>query len=145
MPVARYFLYVGSVLLALLLIADVCLPGVPISEEAPVFSPVIRIHSDPKWPERIVFDTSTPIIVPNRNSEPAVPASAALASDLSANTRSAFAYLQPSRAKQPDASDPKKHDWRKPRAKKNSRRRAPPEAFQVARHPQSGSIGFFTW
>jgi len=145
MPLARYFLYVGGVLLVLLLIADVCLPGLPLSEEAAVSSPVIRIHSDQKWPERIVFDTSTPIVVPTRISEPAIPASATRVSDLSANVRSALAYLKPSAAKQPDMPDLKKHDPRKQRPRKISRPRALPQAFQIARHPQFGSFGFFTW
>ena len=33
-------------------------------ERSHVNSPVIRIHSDRKWPERIVFDTTLPTIVP---------------------------------------------------------------------------------
>ena len=62
MPLARYFLWVESVLLALLFIADACLPnlpaGKPTTDRPP---PAIRIHSERKWPERIVFDTSAPM------------------------------------------------------------------------------------
>ena len=61
MPVARYFLWVGSVLLALLFIADACLPKLPAGRAADTQKVVVRIHSDKKWPERIVFDTSAPM------------------------------------------------------------------------------------
>ena len=62
MPLVRYFLWVGSMLLALLFIADACLPNLPAGKtttDRP--SPAIRIHSERKWPERIVFDTSAPM------------------------------------------------------------------------------------
>jgi hypothetical protein len=64
-PIGRYIAFVGSLLLAVLFIADWYLPIAPTqsvtSREA---EPIIRIKSDRKWPERIVFDTSTPTIVP---------------------------------------------------------------------------------
>ena len=65
MPIARYIAFVGSLLVAILFIADWCLPMAPTqsvtSREAD--KPIIRIKSDHKLPERIVFDTSAPIIV----------------------------------------------------------------------------------
>ena len=64
MPLARYFLYVGGVLLTLVFILDACLTSkLPEIERSHANSPVIRIHSDRKWPERIVFDTTLPTIV----------------------------------------------------------------------------------
>jgi hypothetical protein len=76
MPLTRYFLYVGGVLLTLLFIADFCLPESPVAERASIHLPAIRIHSDRKWPDRIVFDTSLPTIVPAQpaNAETSVPA-----------------------------------------------------------------------
>ena len=63
MPLARYFLYVGGVLLTLVFILDACLTSqLPAIERSHADSPVIRIHSDRKWPERIVFDTALPVI-----------------------------------------------------------------------------------
>jgi hypothetical protein len=62
MPLTRYFISVGGVLLALLFIASALLPKLPPVEAKVVHLPGIRIHSDRKWPERIVFDTSAPII-----------------------------------------------------------------------------------
>jgi len=64
MPLARYFFYVSGVLFTLVFILDACLTRLSVTESAHVNSPVIRIHSDRKWPERIVFDTTLPTIVP---------------------------------------------------------------------------------
>ena len=68
MPIGRYIAFVGSLLLAILFIADWYLPMAPTqsvtSREA---EPIIRIKSDQKWPERIVFDTSAPTIVPQKS------------------------------------------------------------------------------
>src|SRR6476659_5087947 len=65
MPFVRYIAFVGSLLLAMLFIANWLLPMDPTlsatSEQAD--KPIIRIKSDRKWPERIVFDTSAPTIV----------------------------------------------------------------------------------
>jgi hypothetical protein len=66
-PIAKYFVFVGSALFILLLTADWFLP-----EPAAVFPDrqkyidraSIRIKSMRKWPEKIVFDTSQPTIVP---------------------------------------------------------------------------------
>ena len=67
-PIARYIAFVGSLLLAILFIADWYLPMAPTqsvtSREAD--KPIMRIKSDQKWPERIVFDTSAPTIVPQK-------------------------------------------------------------------------------
>jgi len=61
MPVTRYFLWVGSVLLALLFVADACLPKLPARKATATPAPVIRVYSERQWPERIVFDTSAPL------------------------------------------------------------------------------------
>jgi hypothetical protein len=65
MPVLRYFVSVGAVLLALLLIVDWYLP--PLSAEGwrdNADRSTIRIHSQHKWPAAVVFDTTLPTIVP---------------------------------------------------------------------------------
>ena len=66
MPVLRYFMFVGGALLALLLIANAWLPAVPSAEGTlpTIDHSTIRIHSDHKWPERVVFDTTRPTITP---------------------------------------------------------------------------------
>src|SRR3954453_4264452 len=65
MPLGRYFALIGSVLLALLYLADWYLPqGATTPAGADVDRTVIRLHTAQKWPERIVIDTSLPTIVP---------------------------------------------------------------------------------
>src|SRR5258705_715442 len=69
MPFVRYIAFVGSLLVGILFCADGCLTMAPAqsvtSREAD--KPIIRIKSDRKWPERIVFDTSAPTIVPQKS------------------------------------------------------------------------------
>jgi uncharacterized protein (DUF58 family) len=65
MPLGRYFVVIGSLLLALLFLADWYLPQLATTAaRAEVDRTVIRLHSGQKWPERIVIDTSLPTIVP---------------------------------------------------------------------------------
>jgi hypothetical protein len=65
MPLMKYFVFVGSALVLLLLAMNWLLPD-PTAE--PVYSsverPVIRISSIEKLPERVVFDTSMPHMPP---------------------------------------------------------------------------------
>ncbi len=61
MPIARYFMVVGSALVVLLLIAGWSLPEPPSSfpdRSEIIERMVIRIRSERKWPEKIVLDTS---------------------------------------------------------------------------------------
>jgi hypothetical protein len=64
-PIGRYMAFVGSLLLAMLFIADWLLPMGPTQSvtSGEANKPTIRIKSDHKGPERIVFDTSAPTIV----------------------------------------------------------------------------------
>jgi hypothetical protein len=61
MPLRQYFTWVGNLLLAGLFAADWCFP-VPVhalrSEIPPNQMVNLRIRSDQKWPERVVFDTT---------------------------------------------------------------------------------------
>jgi hypothetical protein len=66
-PIGGYFVVVGSVLAALLLIADWTLPEPPESfPDRPeiIERAAIRIRSERKWPEKVVLDASKPIITP---------------------------------------------------------------------------------
>jgi hypothetical protein len=60
MPLLRYFIFVGGSLLALLLVVNATLPAEPLQEASTSGSdlPPVRIHSDRKLPDRVVFDTS---------------------------------------------------------------------------------------
>jgi hypothetical protein len=68
MPVLRYFVFVGGVLLALLFVSNAYAPPQPVAAKADTVvaaeNPTLRIRSDRKWPQAIVFDTTQPIIVP---------------------------------------------------------------------------------
>jgi hypothetical protein len=158
MPVARYFLCVGGVLLALIFTAGAFLPNVPMppSVDTGVDKSVIRIHSDRKWPERVVFDTQQPTIVPSapslatNNVAPAASAPTTVA-DAKARTRDSFAELQASGQKQ--ASDQKNEQLSEQRKlekkviqkRKIVKRRTAPPVMLAAQRPQFGFFGFNTW
>jgi hypothetical protein len=61
MPLRQYFMWVGSLLLPGLFAADWCLPA-PVLHARSAIPPQervnLRIRSDQKWPERVVFDTT---------------------------------------------------------------------------------------
>lgn len=65
MPIVRYIAFVGTSLLALLLVANWFLPEPPPepAHEA-IDKPIIRIASVVHPPERVVIDTNQPTIVP---------------------------------------------------------------------------------
>ncbi len=148
MPVARYLLFVGGVLLALLFISDPFLPKLPVADRASSHSAIIRIHSDQKWPERVVFDTSLPALIPAQieNAETDLPSPARVGDVVKAMEREAFAQLQPSDANQLQRSDPKKREPKLQRQRKRiAKRQAAPAARLVARQPQFGWFGNSMW
>src|SRR6478736_4869162 len=137
MPVARYFLFVGGVLLALLFVVSSVLPQLPVMDadrtDTGVNKSVIRIHSDRKWPEPVVFDTHLPTIVPAQAIAPTVRAEAvvpapAVAADDSAKgrLRETFAQLVP---------EPRKPEPKLQRKRKIAKYRAAPPMVQVAQQP----------
>ena len=71
MPIARYFMVVGSALVVLLLIAGWSLPepaaSFPDRPEV-IERAAIRIRSEHKWPEKIVLDT-TQLTIPTASIE----------------------------------------------------------------------------
>jgi hypothetical protein len=141
MPVARYFLLVGGVLLALLFLSNEVLPQLPVAERVAEAGPnksVIRIHSDRKWPERVVFDTNMPTIVPAI--APALVAKAevpAPVAEVSAQARGlqAFAQLKPSEPTKPKPQ----------RKRKIAKTRVAPPMVVVAQQPRFGFFGNDTW
>lgn len=60
MPVLRYFMVVGGVLLALLFVCSAVVAPVPLPATLKSGSdlPTVRIRSERKWPERVVIDTN---------------------------------------------------------------------------------------
>jgi hypothetical protein len=118
MPLMRYFVWVGSVLLALLFIADACLPKFPTAGKTDALPPGIRIYSDQKWPERIVYDTSAPMLRPAPAVNPEAAGSAPPVA--SPKLREALAELppQPANPKKPEGTLQRQHKFAKKHAAK---------------------------
>jgi hypothetical protein len=147
MPIARYFLFVGGMLLALLVAIDALFPqqAAVVSQAAPsIDKTVVRIRSDQKPPERVVYDTSLPTIVP-----PVVTAKAAtpppptpVVADIPARARETFAQLVPE-AKKPEPQVQRKRKVAKVR-------QAPmqfgqPPQMRVAQQSHFGFFGGPSW
>ena len=141
MPLSRYFLCVGGALLALLFIADPYLPKIPGADWGNSRSAIIHIHSDQKWPERIVYDTNLPTVVPAQMAS--IEANVAVPEIVvaSAAAREAFAQLQPSSR----LSDVKKREPKLQRQRKIAKKRAPPPALFAARQVQFSWFGNRMW
>jgi len=113
MLLVRYFLFVGGVLLTLVFTLDAWLTEPPVMERSQAKSSVVRIHSDRKWPERIVFDTTLPAIVPAQTAivEERVPGpSTVIDIARKEREREAFALMQPSDAKRLETSAPARRE-----------------------------------
>jgi hypothetical protein len=145
MPLRQYFFCVGGVLLAVLFILDSWFPKPPAVEKAQANLPLIRIHSDRKWPERVVYDTSLPTIVPTSTASAEVPAPEAIGG-APANTRVREALaMQKLSADQLQRSNAKVREPKPLHQSKLTRKRAPAPRFAMARHPQFGWFGGDFW
>ena len=86
MPVLRYFVYVGAALLALLFVVAEAFPVLPtaqgVTDTAAADVPMIRIHTDRKWPERVVMDTTLPAFAPVQIAKAEAPKLDALKADI---------------------------------------------------------------
>jgi hypothetical protein len=175
MPLLRYFLYVGGALLALLFVVNAAYPTVPLPETLTSASelPPIRIHSDRKLPERVVFDTrvslpsqaaAAPVVIaqvkpqlqppaPVQAQAPVPPPVAAMSAK--ARVREAFAQLPQEDALEPKMSDmatvvvpePKMYPARPPvKHKMAAKPRSARPMMIVAQQPQQPHFGLFqTW
>jgi len=104
MPLLRYFLYVGGALLSLILIANLVLPQEPLpgTLTSAAQLPPVRIQSDRKLPDRIVFDTSStvttapvPVLAPRKVAAAVTPAPVpAVPAEMSAKARVREAFAQ---------------------------------------------------
>jgi len=147
MPLMRYFVFVGGALLALLLIANACLPALPVavdsSSSAGVDRSVIRIHSDRKWPERVVFDTTRSTIMPAPAAvavaaEAPLPQKTATAHPLKGPVSEAYAQL---RTNPNELRNQELKRKRKSVAKNN----VGPPMILVAQQPRAGLFGNNVW
>ena len=103
MPVVRYFLFVGGLLLATLLFVQPYLPHSDLqgAKEREVDRTIIRIQSIERLPERIVYDTQIQILPspPARIEIAATPVEPAVNSFPAALTQTAEAPLKTPRLK----------------------------------------------
>lgn len=135
MPLSRYFVFVGGLLLAVLLLIDWYSPqAVTEATAASVDHTAIRIHSAHRWPSAVVFDTAQPTIVPT---PAAVIAEAAPDKPSSKPVREALALSQESDVPAAAAAAPAPAK----RAKRHSRARAP--AARVASYEPFAFRPFF--
>ena len=159
MPVARYFIFVGGVLLALLFAADGFAPqqDVVASNATPsVDKAVVRIRSDKKLPDRVVYDTSLPTIVPPAATVQvaAAPVPPTIADDKAhAGVRDTFAQLVPAEApaeakketKKPEPQVRQKRKIAKTRSNPPTRVASNPPMRVAQRQPQFGFFGGWGW
>ncbi len=146
MPIARYFFYVGGVLLALLFGVDAFAPTEPVVSSiaeavAPEANPTLRIRSDRKWPERVVYDTSLPTIVPPKIEIAATAVAPAPVEEVSpkARVRESFAQLRPADDLKPEAKPIAKRRVAKVRAAPRT------QPMRVAQQPGFGFFGSNIW
>ena len=134
MPLARYFIFVGAALLALIFAADAYLPKLPATEvpRAEADLSMIRIHSDQKWPELVAIDTSLPTVTHPATPMRVVNIPPAAQVPEKARLRDALAQALP--------ADLKKHEpRRKHRAIARSYFGQPP--IRLAQQPRFGFFG----
>jgi len=148
MPVARYFLFAGGALLALLYAFDAFSPKAVADNtshaSAGVDKATLRIRSNVKWPERIVFDTTEPTFVPK-----AEPAQVALADpepapeiSAKARVRETFAQFVPVEPKQAEKAVQRKRKIAKIHPSQPMRFSQPTRVAQQSRY---GFFGPSTW
>jgi hypothetical protein len=140
MPLARYFLYVGGALLALLLVLNACLPSpeASIAATTPAVSrPFLRIHSAQKLPERIVIDTSIPTIVP--------PPTVVAIAPVKAPVLDALAQISPSDLKRADlkSAELKKPEPKAPPKRKVAKRQLRQPMVALAQAPPRFDFDLF--
>jgi hypothetical protein len=147
MPLARYFLLVGGALLTLLVIVNACLPALPIAVTTHSNPVVIRIQSQQKLPERVVYDTSRPTLIPEPTvapertpSEPATDVA-----EIPVKVREALAQLPPSVPVQSRPAQPTRRDAKPHHQRKSAKTRREPYEFRIAQPAHFGWFGYGTW
>lgn len=170
MPVARYFLFVGGVLLALLFVVNVIVPQEDLATSPGFDKSLVRIRSTQKLPERVVYDTNLPTIVPAQVNAVAGATPPVGADTARSRVRDTFAQFVPGEAKNDARVDAKgqpmvaeaKPQTPPPAPKKRRIARAHPptqwqqpmrmaqpglfQPFRMAQQQQRGFFGGFgTW
>ena len=148
MPVARYFLYVGGVLLALLFALNLYAPqqvAVADNNDVPsIDKAVVRIRSDQKLPERVVYDTSLPTIIPPPSANTKVAAAPPAPVDVTAQARvrDTFAQFVPAESRK---LEPQVQHKRKTAKIAKVRSNPPIRLAQQQTQPHFGFFGGPIW
>lgn len=140
-------MFVGGALMALLFVFDFFSPKAAadsgIQSAATIDKSTLRIRSEQKWPERIVFDTTHPTAIPNVAQIQTAPTPPTVQAALpgpdpapeitpKARVRETFAQFVPVEPKKADATV----------AKKRKTAKAPSQPMRIARY---GFFGTSTW
>jgi len=136
MPLTSYFLSVGGVLLMLLCLWDSHVAELSPSQRINGNPPTVRIRSDRKLPERVVFDTSIPAVVPEPSNIVPVAPVAVVAAPPAAGFREAFAEVQVDVTRTLEVK--KREVVRASTRRKFSKRHRMPPTFLVTRNQQFG-------
>jgi hypothetical protein len=141
MPLTRYFGYVGSTLLLLLIGISWCFPDremVPGNTDAE--RPAIRISSADRAPEQVIIDTSLPTIVPPSNVGPSTTITSVQSGQ---PLRSAFAAIEVSPITAPpkssgEAPKPKPKPTAKREPAKNGSNHRAAKPLNIVPAPSTG-------
>ncbi|WFU74644.1 MULTISPECIES: hypothetical protein [unclassified Bradyrhizobium] len=150
MSLLAYFWKVGAALLVLLFLVDFCLPKAPIAEKGAADRPAIRIHSDRKLPERVILDTSMPVIVAAAPEVPVAQATAPLDRAeppmIRAQTPAVANALAMTRPNSPPSEAVgHKRSRKSQHASVRSKRHTPPQMVLAARQGPFGWFGYRYW
>jgi hypothetical protein len=107
---------------------------------------VVRIRSDQKLPERVVYDTSLPTIVPPaaKTQIAAAPAAPAADATAQARVRNTFAQFVPAEAKKPESRSSPQAPHASARLPRYAQPRRP-NRMQFAQQQHFGFFGNNTW
>ena len=153
MPLASYFWRIGAVLLALIFLAGSYLPKPPppaANAESP--PPVIRLRSDVKLPERVVFDTRPTLVATvERVPSPAQDDAPSKVSQAPANpventvVADALAMMPRPEIHGPTAVDQPRRHRKAQYVAARTKRHARPQMMVDPRHGQIAWFGFRSW
>jgi hypothetical protein len=151
MPVARYFVFVGGALLALLFAMNAYLSPSPLDTGANIQAtqaaasdnlgkPYLRIRSEQKPPERVVIDTALPTIIPAATTVVAqAPAAVAKSATLDALAQVSSTQVA---STQVASSDPKKSEVKRVEPKAPKRRVAKRQVSQPVIASAQGPLAY---
>lgn len=136
MPLMKYFCFVGTGLVLLLIGIGWCFPqSASDSVRSDKERPTIRINSAERLPERVVIDTTLPTIVPPPNISYAASATVVETVQPRPNAFAELATASPAKAKASGEVPQTKHVSKREPAKKVVVAHRPPQPLNIAPSP----------